>query len=321
MNHKQLQVGFIGTGGISILHGKQLKELPEVNIAAIADISESSRESFVSQASAPGVLQFSDYLHMLDNTILDAVVICSPHTMHYQQAKDALQRDIHVLIEKPLACTSQETTELVALAEAKEKVLQVSYQRHFWPVYRYVKQTIDEGRIGKLTSVTASLHQGWKQAFGGTWRLDPSMSGGGMLMDSGSHILDVLLWTTGLTPKEVSVKMHNQGTPVEIDSFTAISFEEGAIAGVNMVGSSPFQHEHYIYCGEKGAIHVTNGDIRILPFRQEPVVPELPPQTSNPDKSFIDAVYGRHEVEVPGLFAQKVVLLTEMIYKAAGYQP
>jgi len=50
-------------------------------------------------------------------------------------------------------------------------------------------------------------------------------------------------------------------------------------------------------------------------------VPELPKQTTNQDKSFIDAILGRHEVLVPGTFALKVVRLTEMIYEAAGYQP
>src|SRR5690606_3146051 len=125
------------------------------------------------------------------------------------------------------------------------------------------------------------------------------LSGGGMLMDSGSHILDVLLWTTGLTPVEVQTRLHNQNTPVEIDSFTSIRFAEGAIAGVNIIGNAPCWHETYVFCGEEGGIFYDNGKITVRRYRQEPEIPSLPVRTTNQDKSFIDAILGRHEIMVP----------------------
>lgn len=321
MGNDKLQVGFIGTGGVSIRHGAQLKELPEANIAAIADISEQSRQSFISRIGLLEVSQFADYRHMLDAVALDAVIICSPHTLHFQHAKDALERGCHVMIEKPMVCSSRECEGLMELAEARGKVLQVSYQRHFMPEYMYIKQAVEQGVIGRLTSITTTMHWEWQNLFGTTWRMDPSLSGGGMLMDAGSHVLDILLWTTGLTPKEVSVQMHRQGTPVEVDSFTAIAFEEGTIAGVNMIGCSPCDRESYAYCGEKGAIFLTDGAISLHLYGQQPVHPELPEKVTNQDKSFVDAILGRHEVMIPGDMARKVVRLTEMIYRAAGYEP
>ncbi|MDB5083801.1 MAG: Oxidoreductase [Bacilli bacterium] len=210
---------------------------------------------------------------------------------------------------------------MIAAAEQTGKILQVSYQRHFQPEFLLIRSAISEGMIGKLTSVTASLYQNWKQGTTGLWRQVPELSGGGMLMDSGSHILDVLLWTTGLTPVEVKTQLQQQGSPVEIDSFTSIRFAEGAIAGLNIVGFAPCWHETYVFCGEEGGIFFDNGKITIRRMRQEPIVPELPTQTTNQDKSFIDAIRGRHEVMVPGTFALKVVQLTEMIYQAANYHP
>ncbi|MBB6733696.1 Gfo/Idh/MocA family protein [Cohnella zeiphila] len=316
-----IRVGFIGTGGIAGWHARQLLELPEARIVALADTSEKSRSTFTEKFDLKEVSQFSDYKEMLDQGNLDAVVICSPHTLHFQQARDVLTRGMHVLIEKPMTCSSAEAELLIQTAKQAGKIMQVSYQRHFQPEFLYIRNAIAGGEIGKLTSITASLYQEWRQGTPGSWRQDPALSGGGFLMDSGSHIIDALLWTTGLTPVEVKPQLHMHGAPVEIDTFTSIRFAEGPIAGLNLVGYSPCWHETFVFCGEDGGIFYDNGKITLRRLRQEPIVPELPPATTNQDKSFIDAILGRHEVLVPGEFALKVVKLSEMIYQAAGYSP
>jgi len=317
-----IRVGMIGTGGIAEWHGRQLLELPEVKIVAIADTSEKSRETFIDKFDLGSVRQFADYEDMLAETELDAVVICSPHTLHFKQATDVLNKGLHVLIEKPMTCSSKEAEQLIETANRAGKILQVSYQRHFQPEFLYIKDAIARGEIGKLTSITASLYQEWKQGTPGTWRQNPALSGGGFLMDSGSHIIDVLLWTTGLTPIEVKPQLHQHGSPVEIDTFTSIRFAEGAVAGLNLVGYAPCWHETYVFCGEEGGIFYDNGKITIRRYREEAViVPELPKQTTNQDKSFIDAILGRQEVAVSGEFAYKVVKFSEMVYQAAGYSP
>ncbi len=318
---KKIRLGMIGTGGIAHLHARQLQELEEVEFAAIADTSAANRDKFVFKFGLQSVKQFDGYLEMLNQVELDAVVICSPHTLHFQQATDVLNHGCHVLIEKPMTCSSAESELLIETANRAGKILQVSYQRHFQPEFLYIRSAIADGTIGKLTSVTASLYQEWKQGTTGLWRQVPELSGGGMLMDSGSHIMDVLLWTTDLTPADVKVQLHQHGAPVEIDSFTSLRFEEGPVAGVNIVGFAPCWHETYVFCGEDGGIFYDNGNITIRRLGQEPVVPDLPKQTTNQDKSFVDAILGRHEVMVPGSFALKVVKLTEMIYQVAGYNP
>ncbi|QHT61533.1 Gfo/Idh/MocA family oxidoreductase [Paenibacillus lycopersici] len=316
-----IRIGFIGTGGIAGWHARQLQELPEATITALADTSAASLSRFIENHGLSGVQTYSDYHELLDSGAVDAVVICSPHTLHFQQAGDALRKGLHVLIEKPMTCSSEEAEQLIQIAEQSGKIMQVSYQRHFQPEFLYIRDAIASGVIGKLTSVTASLYQEWQVGTVGSWRQDPSLSGGGFLMDSGSHIIDVLLWTTGLTPVEVKPQLQTNGTPVEIDTFTSIRFAEGAIAGLNLVGNSPCWHETFVFCGETGGIFFDNGKITLRRQGQEHVTPELPQATTNQDKSFIDAILGRHEVLVPGEFALKVVKLSEMIYQAAGYAP
>ncbi|GAA3399824.1 Gfo/Idh/MocA family protein [Paenibacillus hodogayensis] len=319
---KKLRFGIIGTGGISHWHASQLLELAdEAELAALADPSADSRERFINKFGLDGIAVHDDHRTMLDTDRLDAVVVCSPHTLHFQHVTDSLQAGCHVLVEKPMTCSSAEAERLLDTASETGKLLQVSYQRHCQPDFQYIRQAIQDGVIGPLTSVTAALYQDWKQLTEGTWRVQPELSGGGMLMDSGSHVVDALLWTTGLTPVEVKPLLHRHGSPVEIDSFTAIRFAEGPIASLSIVGFAQGWQESYMFCGEHGAIRFDNGRVTVRRHRQEPFVPELPARATNQDKSFIDAIRGRHEVLVPGDYALKVVRLTEMIYNAAGYEP
>lgn len=318
---KNIKLGFIGTGGIAHLHAKQMLAEKNVEIEAIADPSAHNRERFLTTFNLSEVEQFANHQDMLENIVLDAVIICSPHTLHKQHVVDALKHQCHVLVEKPMACTVEEATLLIELAKEKGKILQVSYQRHFEPAFLYIRNAISEGVIGKLTSVSANLYQEWGHLSKETWRQNPALSGGGMLMDSGSHIIDVLLWTTGLNPLEIKSTIETHGSPVELDSVSTIRFENNVIAGLTVIGNAPCWHETYVFCGDQGAIFFDNGKITIRTLGEEPIVPVLPKQITNSDRSFICSILGEHEVKVPGNFAKEVVRLTERIYQSAGYQP
>ncbi|HET7627400.1 MAG TPA: Gfo/Idh/MocA family oxidoreductase [Bacillales bacterium] len=318
---EKLRVGMIGTGGISHWHAKQLGELQEVEVTAIADPVKKNRDFVIQKYGFGSAETYDDYKQLLKENKPDAVVICTPHTMHVNHVIDALESGCHVLVEKPMACSIEEAERMIAVAESNQKVLQVSYQRHFEPPFLYIREAIASGLIGELTSITASLYQDWLQLSEGLWRQNPKLSGGGMLMDSGSHIIDVLLWTTGLKPVKVSSSLQRHGADVEIDSFTSIQFEKDVVAGLNIVGYAPGWHETYVFCGTEGGIFFENGKITVRRRGEEIVEPELPAQTTNQDKSFIDAILGRHEVKVPGQFALEVVRLTQKIYESAGYDP
>ncbi|WEG14685.1 Gfo/Idh/MocA family oxidoreductase [Pullulanibacillus sp. KACC 23026] len=317
---RQLRVGIIGTGGMSRVHGRQLKELNEVVIEAVADPSETQRESFAREFEVEQSRTYTDYQLMLKETELDAVVICSPHMLHYQQAKDAIKSGLHVLLEKPMVCSSAECRELIKLASDHGIILQVSYQRHFHPEFQYIRECVQNGLIGKLTTVNASLYQDWNTLTANTWRQNPSLSGGGMLMDSGSHIIDVLLWITGQQPEEVHATIETTGFPVEINSMTTLRFSDGLLGSLTIIGDAPCWHETYVFGGEKGAIFYDNGELTLRYLDQKPLIPTLPVQTTNQDKRFIEAILGRNDDYVRGEYALKVIELTEKIYASANYK-
>jgi predicted dehydrogenase len=319
----KVRIGMIGTGNIAHAHARRLQQSSDAEIVALADPSEASREKLRERFGLKGAAEFADYKNMLEEAELDAVIICSPHTLHFQQAMDALDAGLHVLLEKPMVCASSEARELIGRAKSAGKLLQVSYQRHCMPQFMYIRSAIAEGTIGKLTSITAELYQDWRDSQKGTWRQNPKLSGGGMLMDSGSHIIDVLLWTTGLTPQSVTAQIDCAGAPVEINSFAAIRFAEGALASLNVVGKADkgIFEESYVFIGENGTIYYNNGKILLRKSGEQPEEPELPATDNDPDRNFVAAVLGREELLVPGEYALKVLELTENVYEAAGYSP
>ncbi|MDC3416621.1 Gfo/Idh/MocA family protein [Aquibacillus salsiterrae] len=318
---EKVKIGIIGTGGISHIHVQQLSKLNYVEITAVVDPDKKNRDIIISKFQLEDVKEYSDHREMLKEIELTAIVICSLHTLHFNQAMDSLKHGCHVLIEKPMACSEEGAQKLIDTANNYNKVLQVSYQRHFEPEFLFIKDTISNGEIGKLTSVTASLYQDWKHLTEGTWRQDPLLSGGGMLMDSGSHIIDVLLWTTGLSVTEVSTQIETHNSNVELDSFTSLRFDQDVLVGLNIIGYAPCWHETYVFCGETGGIFYENGKITIRRLGGVVETPDLPAKETNQDKSFIDAILGKHEALVPGYFAKEVVKLTEAIYQSAGYSP
>ena len=110
--------------------------------------------------------------------------------------------------------------------------LQVGYQRHFDPVFRELKRLVTGGRIGEIHAANAYLGQDWIEIQRGAWRTDPALSGGGRLYDSGSHLLDALLWTLDAEPGTVAAVTDDRGEDVDVNSALAATLERGAAAPV-----------------------------------------------------------------------------------------
>jgi predicted dehydrogenase len=314
----KVRIGLIGCGGITHLHVGQLAAIPEAEIVALNDTSEGSiarlQERF---PVTKGLPVFADYKEMLDTMKLDAVEISTPHTLHFQQAMDALDHGVNVLIEKPMVCTVGDAKTLMTHAKARDLIVELSYQRHFQPQYRYIKKAIEEGQIGTVTFVSALQCQNWKRAVSGTWRQIPELSGGGQLNDSGSHLIDMLLWLTGLTVEEVYAFVDNLGTPVDINSALSVKFTNSAQGTVSVVGDAPNWWEDFTIWGDKGALYYRNGSLSQCGMDGAMFQPENLPEGSNPDRNFVDAIQGKDVVWAPPVCGLRVIELTEAAWKSA----
>ena len=314
----KIRIGLIGCGGIMRGHARRLLGMPEVEIVALDDISDEMLGRFYEFIpEVKGLPVFYDYREMLEKVELDAVEIATPHTLHFQQTMDCLDAGKHVLLEKPMVCTVDHAHKLLAKVEEKDRVLVLSYQRHYQPAFRYMRDVIREGKLGEVTYVSALLCQDWKRSQVGKWRQDPALSGGGQLNDSGSHLVDIILWTTGLAVDEVCGYIDNLGTLVDINSALSMKFKNGAQATVSVVGDAPCWYEDFKIWGEQGVLFYRNGQLTHCGPDGKIFTPEELPEGGNPDQNLADAILGRDTVWAPPICGLRVIELTEASWKSA----
>jgi len=325
----KLRIGLIGVGRISQGHISALSDRDEVQIVGIADPSEANVAKTVEQHAHLAVAKrFADYRCLLDQLKPDAVVICTPHTQHFAQTMDALDAGAHALIEKPMVCRVADAKVLLRRIESSGKVVGLSYQRHVSPQFRYVRDRIASGSVGNVQFITAVQQQNWKRRTIGTWRQDPAQSGGGQLNDSGSHLLDVILWATGLAPDTVSAFIDNRGTQVDINSALNVRFVGGAMGAFSIVGDAPeivgdtseFWEDITIWC-DNGAFFVRNGSELEVQLNDGSFAP--PPssdmrQASNIDANFIHAIQGIEEIAAPPICGLRTIEVTEAAWESGA---
>ena len=318
-----LKVAVIGVGGMAQGHIERLLTLPEVTLAAFVDISEASLQRTQKRhgESVAAVPTFMDYREMLAQAVPDAVVICTPHTLHFPQAMDCLQAGCHVLLEKPMVNKVSEAHALLQKIDETKKVVGLGYQRHAMPQFRYIKEKIASGEFGGVQFINALQQQGWAKGTAGSWRQNPAMSGGGQINDSGSHLLDIVLWTTGLAPEKVAAFMDNRGTPVDINSALSIKFMGGAQGNISVVGDAAGWYEDITIWCDKGTFYVRNdGSFRVQGPDGKTFEPEAGdmPAGSDVDTNFIHAILGTEEIAAAPINGLRTIELTEAAWESAA---
>lgn len=323
----KIRVGMIGVGGIAQGHVDRLLKLPEVEIVALADASEQSIEK-TQKRHAEGVANattFADYRKMLEAAKPEAVVICTPHTQHFQQAADSLDSGAHVLLEKPMVNRVVDAHALLKKIDQTKKVVGLAYQRHTMPEFRYIKEKIASGEFGQVQFINALQQQGWAKGTAGSWRQDPALSGGGQINDSGSHLLDIILWTTGLAPDQVAAFIDNRGTPVDINTAMTVKFTNGAEGTISVVGDAAGWYEDITIWCDKGTFYVRNaGGFQVQGTDGKILTPDLAdmPAGSDVDTNFIHTIEGTEEIAAAPINGLRTIELTEAAWEsgAAGGQ-
>ena len=317
----KVRVGIIGTGGISSGHIRRLIANPNAEITAICDIRpEAMADKVEKYPELKDVPQFDDFRKMIAAGNLDAVEICTPHTTHFEQIMGSLDNGLHVLSEKPMVCTIADAHTVLKKIETTGKTFVLNYQRSYQPEFLFIKEAIASGEYGEVQFVQGLQGQEWLRGCAGTWRHDPALSGGGQLNDSGSHMLAILLFVTGLEVDSVFGYIENLGAKVDINSALSLKFTSGAIGNISVVGNGPGWYEDITIWCSKGAFYMRNGKLEVsdaMGKRRTPTAEELP-KGNNPDDNFIAAILGKEEIGSPAMWGLRVIELTEPAWKSAA---
>jgi len=317
---EQIRMGVIGCGGIAQGHIQRLAQMPQVSITALADPSK-DRIAFTksTQQATADSKEFAGHKELLEAGLTDAVLIASPHTCHFDQIIESLEGGRHVLCEKPMACTIEHAGEILKKVGETEKVFLLSYQRHFSGGFRYIKRLIAEGVLGEVQFVSALQCQNWYHMTKGSWRQTQELSGGGQLNDSGSHLVDIILWTTGLAVDCVSAYADHFDTEVDINSALSLRFTNGAQGNISVIGNCPGWWEDLTFVGSRGAIYSRNGKITHVDAETGEVAEMVKfADAGNPDTNFISAIRGGEEVQSSAICGLRVIELTEAAWQSAA---
>ena len=218
-----LRVAIVGCGAICGNHIKAIQEAGQ-QLCALCDVDLDAAREKAEKYGLTDVNLYSDYRTMLERESLDVVHICTPHHLHAPMAIDALERNIHVLCEKPL-CIS-----LVQLHELQEAVKHCTVQLGVCHQNRYVPNMV---RLKELSSVGVKAGFGsvvWRrdEAYyeSAPWRGTLAQEGGGVLINQALHTLDLMQWICGF-PKSVTAHIHNDllQDVIEVEDTATACFE------------------------------------------------------------------------------------------------
>lgn len=202
-----IRVGVIGAGFIGPVHIESLRRLGYVDVVALATSSQEGAERRAGELSVPRA--YGDFHDLIRDPDVDVVDISAPNVLHYPAAKAALEYGKHVVCEKPLAMTSGESGELVALAKRSGLVNAVTFNIRFYPLLQHARAMIRRGDLGTIHSVHGGYWQDWLLLETDySWRVEADQ--GGKLRavgDIGSHWLDLAQFLTGQHVQKVFAEL------------------------------------------------------------------------------------------------------------------
>jgi len=185
-----IRAGFIGGGTIATWHADRLTDLGH-EVEAIAEIDAETKREFA--ASYDASLTFEDYETMIEEADLDVVVVAVPNALHADCAIAALEADIDVFVEKPLAATLEGAQRVADAEEHSDGTMMVGFMKAFDPKVDTLRQYMEQEDFGSIYEVSVEYvrQRGIPQL--GSWFTRKDVSGGGALIDIGPHMLHLAL--------------------------------------------------------------------------------------------------------------------------------
>jgi len=327
------KMGLIGAGAVVRgAHVPLLKERQDLDVVAVADPVEENRKA-VGEVLGCGAL-FDDYRRVLDHPEIQAVDICLPHFMHEEAVLAAFDAGKDVILEKPIAITLCEADRMIAAALDKGRRFYVSLNQRFCPAHRKVKAILDSGEYGRpflvLTHVIGDEFARMNDA--ASWKGSWDRAGGGALGDTGTHVIDLMLWWFG-RPQTVSCQwgrfLVEPETKADDNVCVTLGYP-GMLAEVVVCYSAlsdPWTEDKHIYFRDD-SLHVkidieqplSHGRSKEAPevIELEPVLPNWwTHSVSRSLNHFIDCLQGRAEPAYGPEAARETLEIILMAYRAA----
>ncbi|HMN29524.1 MAG TPA: Gfo/Idh/MocA family oxidoreductase [Caldilineaceae bacterium] len=339
---KKVRIGFIGAGWWATWnHMPILAKQPDVEMAGVCRLGPAMLQKVKDQFDFGFATE--DYRELL-KLGLDGVVVTSPHHLHYEHARAALEAGCHVMVEKPMTLKTSEAWELVKLAESKNRQLLVPYGWHYKPFVQQAKQLMNEGVVGQVEYVLCHMASPTKSLFAGageppseqaptiaapdprTWQAPEQ--GGGYAHGQVTHSSALMFWLTGLRASEVACRMSKPNAEVDLYNSAAVTFANGALGTVSGAATLPdgskFQVDLRIF-GEEGVLllDVERERVELRRHDGRNINLEIPHNAGAydcdiPPVRFVELIQGQGSNDSPGEVAARSVEMIDAMFRSAA---
>ena len=301
---RKIKLGVIGVGNMGRAHCKNIKDgnCPEIDLVAIADCNP-ARIQAMKDDGYENVTYFLSAEEMMDSGIIDSVLVAIPHYDHAEYAIMAMNKGLHVMVEKPAGVYTKQAREMNEVAANSNVVFGMMFNQRTNHIYRKAKELVSSGKFGNIRRVNWMITNWYRPQFyydSGDWRATWSGEGGGVLLNQCPHQLDLLQWICGMPVSVQAFMKFGQWHDIEVEDDVTVymEFENGATGCFVTSTGDAFGTNRLEIQMEKGKIVIENDEIKAWEFAMSE--PELSRTTTNPfpkmDKTELEIVTdGKHE--------------------------
>jgi len=333
---RKIRFAVVGVGYIGRRHATMIQENEEAELVALVDTNPELEKELTDSYKVPF---FSSLEMLLESALIyDVVNICTPNSYHAEMAIQALQKDCHVVIEKPMALRQSDCLDVIALSRERERSVFCVMQNRYSPPSQWLKQLVSSGRLGNINQVhincfwNRDIRYYSRSKWKGTSRFD-----GGTLYTQFSHFVDTMYWLFGdITNITARLKNFNHEGMIDFeDSGTVIfDFVNGGTGTFNYTTScwdTNFESSITII-GSEGSVKVGGQYMNKVEYChvKDYTMPELAPVNPPNDygdykgsaanhhfviQNVIDTLLARSEATTNAYEGMKVVEIIEKVYK------
>lgn len=239
-----INVGIVGIGSMGRNHARVLAQMPEVNLAALADVDEATLNQTARMYKANA---YSDYRRMLEAEQLDVVTVAVPTSMHLEVTLAAITHGAHVLVEKPLAFSVAECQQMIDAAAARNVRLAVGHIERFNPAILELKRRLRTGELGRVFQIRSR-------------RVGPfpsRIADVGVVFDLATHELNIMEYLIGAPIQSLYAETEQEIHASHEDLLSGLlKFANGAVGVLDINWLTPTKIRELSMLGERGMFHV-----------------------------------------------------------------
>jgi predicted dehydrogenase len=283
-----MRLAIIGCG---LIGGKRAAAASDHEIVVVCDSNMARAEQLASRTGARAVGDWRDAVAM----DVDAVIVATTHDQLAAISLGAVEAGRHVLVEKPAGRNLAEVQAVAEAAAARRRVVKVGFNHRFHPALLKAREIVDSGALGPLMFIRGRYGHGGRPGMENEWRCRPELSGGGELIDQGSHLIDLSRWFLGdLTVDYAAVPTLFWNIPADDNCFLALRTASGGVAWLHASWTEWKNTFSFEIAGRDGklAIEGLGGSYGVERLTYYRMLPEMgPPETTafeypQPDRSF-----------------------------------